>query len=535
MTPGSSLGRFRLERELGSGGHGVVWRAVDTLLGEHVAIKVLKPERLSSTEARERVKREVVLARRVAHPGICRVNDLHEIDGRLVISMQLVDGIDLDVIMEEGRLPLGRALRIIDGMADAVAAAHLANVIHRDLKPSNIAIVGDSHVVVMDFGIASASDLSGLTAPGVVIGTLRYVPPETLQTGSATAQADQYALGIIGWGLLAGRLPWPRVDSAMQLIAAIERGPPDLRTAVDPPIPVAIVAVIERAMAIRPRDRFASVRDFQLALHAASARDAGTAALRLGQERTGATAVGTEVIRARDHTDSASTASRPSAMVGTQIVRRGAWPTTSSPASVASASFAPKAALAGAVALVAVTAVGVALGMRSSPSATSPAPSSNVRIESGVMPLPPLTASDLARVDDAGVAMASSAPTASEQLAAVTSRARSLGLRRGDVPAWDGAVAEASAAIERHNEVAARAAVDRGGELLAAVVVDQRFVNAKLTRFNARSDVVLRKRPELRERVKQAALDVARSMGKGDKAAATNRALNIAFGILEKP
>ena len=533
LTPGSSLGRFRLERELGSGGHGVVWRAVDTLLGEHVAIKVLKPERLSSTEARERVKREVVLARRVAHPGICRVNDLHEIDGSLVISMQLVDGIDLDVLMEEGRLPLGRALRIIDGMADAVAAAHHANVIHRDLKPSNIAIVGDSQVVVMDFGIASAADLASLTAPGVVIGTLRYVPPETLQTGTATAQADQYALGIIGWGLLAGRLPWPRVDSAMQLIAAIERGPPDLRTAVDPPIPVAIVAVIERAMARRPRDRFATVRDFQLALHAACARDAGTAALRLGQERTGATAVGREVIRARDHTDSASTVSRPSPIEGTQIVRRGAWPTTTSPAAPR-ASLAPKAALTGAVALIAVTAVGVALGMRTSPAGASPTQPSNHSVDSAVIPLPPLPASGLA-VAAAAVPMASSGPTASEQFAAVTSRARSLGLRRGDVPAWDVAVAEAFAAIERHNDAAASVAVGRGSEILAAVVVDQRFVNAKLSRFNARSDVVLRKRPELRDRVKQAALDVARSMGKGDHPAATNRALNIAFGILEKP
>lgn len=556
LTPGSSLGRFRLERELGSGGHGVVWRATDTLLGEQVAIKVLKPELLSSTEAKERVKREVVLARRVQHPGICRVNDLHEIDGGLVISMQLVDGIDLDVIMEESRLPLGRALRIIDGMADAVVAAHQANVIHRDLKPSNIAIVGDTQVVIMDFGIASASDLKGLTEPGVVIGTLRYVPPETLQTGVATAQADQYALGIIAWGLLAGRLPWPRPNSAMELITAIERGPPDLRAVTDPPVPVAIVAVIERAMAKKPGDRFATVRDFQLALHAACARDPATAALRLGRERTGTASV---PIRARENTDSVPTVSRPSPVEGTQIVRRGGPSSLPSPAettgggrslssssppssppSPSSRPGVPRAAL-GAAALVVVVCVGVGVGVML-PTA-SPAP---------VMATPPATTA-LPPVDVGGSAPAttvgaapgtgpgpgadSAGPStagASAQLADATARARALGLRRGDVVAWDIAAADAAAAIKRGEPVAATAAASHAASTVAAVVVDQRFINAKLARFNARSDDVLRKRPELRDQVKASALAVARSMGKGDPGA-TNRALNAAFGVLDKP
>lgn len=537
------MGRFRLERELGSGGHGVVWRATDTLLGEQVAVKVLKPELLSSTEAKERIKREVVLARRVQHPGICRVNDLHEIDGGLVISMQLVDGIDLDVIMEESRLPLGRALRIIDGMADAVAAAHQANVIHRDLKPSNIAIVGDTQVVIMDFGIASASDLKGLTEPGVVIGTLRYVPPETLQTGAATAHADQYALGIIAWGLLAGRLPWPRPNSAMELIAAIERGPPDLRAVTDPPVPVAIVAVIERAMARKPGDRFATVRDFQLALHAACARDPATAALRLGKERTGSVP-----IRARDNTDSVPTVSRPAPIEGTQIVRRGSSlpsdPVTntsglpssssssSSSSSPSSARGLPRAALGAAVALVAVVCVGVGVGVlmpTAAPATASPPPA-----PAGLPPVDTAAGAIVGAVPTVAAPVGPTLDGATAQLADATARARTLGLRRGDVVAWDIAAADAAAAIKRGEPVAANTAASHAASAVAAVVVDQRFINAKLARFNARSDDVLRKRPELRDQVKGAALAVARSMGKGDPGA-TNRALNAAFGILDKP
>jgi serine/threonine protein kinase len=532
------MGRFRLERELGSGGHGVVWRATDTLLGEQVAVKVLKPELLSSTEAKERIKREVVLARRVQHPGICRVNDLHEIDGGLVISMQLVDGIDLDVIMEESRLPLGRALRIIDGMADAVAAAHQANVIHRDLKPSNIAIVGDTQVVIMDFGIASASDLKGLTEPGVVIGTLRYVPPETLQTGAATAHADQYALGIIAWGLLAGRLPWPRPNSAMELIAAIERGPPDLRAVSDPPVPVAIVAVIERAMARKPGDRFGTVRDFQLALHAACARDPATAALRLGKERTGAVSV---PIRARDNTDSVPTVSRPAPIEGTQIVRRGSslpsdhvtddagLPSSSSPSS---ARGLPRAALGAAIGLVAVVCVGVGVGVlmpTAAPATANPPPS-----PAGLPPVDTAAGATGGAVPMVAAPVGPTLDGATAQLADATARARALGLRRGDVAAWDIAAADAAAAIKRGEPVAASTAASHAASAVAAVVVDQRFINAKLARFNARSDDVLRKRPELRDQVKGAALAVARSMGKGD-AGATNRALNAAFGILDKP
>ncbi|HEY1099279.1 MAG TPA: serine/threonine-protein kinase, partial [Myxococcota bacterium] len=265
VVTGRTLGRFRLEHELGSGGHGRVWSAVDTLLGDSVALKVLHPELVNEGDAKERLKREVVLARRVQHRGICRVNDLHEIDGTLVISMQLAPGVDLDALLEQQQLSVTRALRIIDRIADAVAAAHDEDVIHRDLKPSNIIVDDNDDIVVLDFGIASASDLGRLTEPGVVVGTLRFVAPEVLETARASARSDLYAIGVVGWALLAGRLPWGRPTSVMQLLNDLERGPPDLR-AVNPAVPVAVANVILTAMSRDPDDRYADVKSFQRAL-----------------------------------------------------------------------------------------------------------------------------------------------------------------------------------------------------------------------------------------------------------------------------
>lgn len=535
VVTGRTLGRFRLEHELGSGGHGRVWSAVDTLLGDSVALKVLHPELVNEGDAKERLKREVVLARRVQHRGICRVNDLHEIDGTLVISMQLAPGVDLDALLEQQQLSVTRALRIIDRIADAVAAAHDEDVIHRDLKPSNIIVDDNDDIVVLDFGIASASDLGRLTEPGVVVGTRRFVAPEVLETARASARSDLYAIGVVGWALLAGRLPWGRPASVMQLLNDLERGPPDLR-AVNPAVPVAVANVILTAMSRDPDDRYADVKSFQRALALAAS----------------------SLVSTSTPTAAASPAPRAQA---TQIVRsrnkpqRDFSPTTetfSVPSRVAPAPSSNRnvvMAAAGAVGAIVVVGalVGVALWQQKPP-APPPAPATlnAAPVVSAPVAAPPATptampaaeavAEGAAVADDPDGATAGKPvrSAADRELAQATARARTLGLRRGDAPSWDAASSSAHEALRKAPDAAGTLeAARKASAAVNAVVVDHAFVTAKLQRFNTAVDAAIKRDPKMRDKVMPASSSVAKAYASRDPAAA-NRALNAAFAVLDR-
>ena len=522
---GTTLGRFRLERELGSGGHGSVWSAVDTLLGDRVALKILHADLVGSDDAKQRLKREVVLARRVQHRGICRVNDLHEIDDTLVISMQLAPGRDLDTLIDGVPLSPTRALRIIDRIADAVAAAHAENVIHRDLKPSNINVDDDDQIVVLDFGIASAGDLGRLTEPGVVIGTLRFVAPEVLETAHADARSDLYAIAVIGWGLLAGKLPWGRPSSAIELINALEKGPPDLR-AENPAVPVAVANVIHQAMSKDPDDRYADVASFQRALAIAASSIASSPVPAAAAPRAAAT----QIVRQRQRTREFS----PTTETFT-ISKVKAKPSSSS-----SSSRNALLAVAGAVGACVVVGAVVALALwqqRSPEPVIVAAPVAAVVVPAAVVveaPAEPVVAA----VEVAAPTSSSSSTTKQNplerELAAAHARARTLGLRRGDVPAWDASSSSATEALRKAPTSPATAeAVKRAQQVVGAVVVDHAFVTGKLRRFNADVDAAIRRNPAMKDKVTPAATAVARAMSSNDSAA-TNRALNAAFAVLER-
>src|SRR3990167_7855131 len=176
LHDGEQLGRFRVERLLGKGASGVVYLAVDTGLDTRVALKVLHSWVVEDEITRERFKREIVLTRRIAHPGVCRTFEFHQEGDARFITMEFIEGKTLAGLLTEagGRIEVGRTLRIIRKVAQALGAAHEAGVLHRDLKPANVMVRTDDEPVILDFGTATAADVSRVTRPGLAVGSMRF-------------------------------------------------------------------------------------------------------------------------------------------------------------------------------------------------------------------------------------------------------------------------------------------------------------------------------------------------------------------------
>ncbi len=263
---GDKLGRFLLNRELGRGSNGVVYEATDTLLNARVALKVLHPWLAGEPQVRERFKRELLLTRRVAHPGICRLFDLHEEKDTVFITMEFVEGCTLSQLLkDQGLLHPPRAIRILRSCAQALSAAHQAGVIHRDLKPGNINVRPDDSVTILDFGIATATDVGRLTRPGQTVGSLRYIPPEVWEGSPATALGDIYALGVISYACLTGRLPYD-APGAVMMLEVLKSSKPTPIPDINPQVDSILSDVVMKAMAIDPAKRYGSAGDFDHAL-----------------------------------------------------------------------------------------------------------------------------------------------------------------------------------------------------------------------------------------------------------------------------
>jgi eukaryotic-like serine/threonine-protein kinase len=267
--------RYRIERELGRGGMAVVYLAPDLKHGRQVALKVLRPE-LTPALGAERFQREIAIAARLQHPHILSLHDSGEAAGMLYYAMPYVEGETLRArLRREVQLDIAEAVRIASEVAGALAHAHGAGVIHRDIKPENILLSG-RHAIVADFGIARALDVAGgaqLTETGLSLGTPCYMSPEQGMGSSRTldGRSDLYALGCLLYEMLAGEPPFTG-PTAQTILARHAVDPvPSLRT-VRPTVSVALEAVITRALAKVPADRFASAAEFltalDLALHA---------------------------------------------------------------------------------------------------------------------------------------------------------------------------------------------------------------------------------------------------------------------------
>ncbi|GAA3775340.1 hypothetical protein GCM10022403_007770 [Streptomyces coacervatus] len=230
-------GRYRVVAQLGRGGMGVVWRAVDEVLGREVAVKELRtytdaggPE---LADLRLRMQREARAAARVRHPAVVAVHDVAEVDGRPLIVMELVDGPSLEqVLRERGSLDPVEAAGIGAKVMDALAAAHRAGVLHRDVKPGNILLERSGRVVLTDFGIAAMEDpgdgaATHLTRSGALVGSLDYLAPERAQGADAGPASDVWALGATLYAAVEGSSPFHRTSTYSTLTAIVTEPLPE--------------------------------------------------------------------------------------------------------------------------------------------------------------------------------------------------------------------------------------------------------------------------------------------------------------------
>ncbi len=205
FQPGYVLGqRYRIVAFLGRGGMGEVYRADDLRLGQSVALKFLSRARQADETWMQRFVEEVRIARQVTHPNVCRVHDIEEMEGRLVLSMEYVDGEDLASLLRRiGRLPQDRAVEVARQLCSGLAAAHRKGILHRDLKPANVMLDGEGQVRITDFGLAGvAEEIAGQRA---TVGTPEYMAPEQFDGEPASVQSDLFSLGLVLYELFTGQ------------------------------------------------------------------------------------------------------------------------------------------------------------------------------------------------------------------------------------------------------------------------------------------------------------------------------------------
>jgi serine/threonine-protein kinase len=252
--------RYELEELVGTGGMSSVYRAHDRLLERDVALKVLHPQFTADTDYVERFRREARSVAQLSHPNIVTVIDRGEQDDRQFIVFEYVAGENLKALVErEGPLPEEQAVRLALQIARALGFAHEHGLVHRDVKPQNVLLNGDGQAKVTDFGIARSLDVkSGLTQTGTVMGTSDYIAPEQARGSQVDEQSDIYSLGAVLYELLTGEVPFPGDNFVAVAMQHINEPPPSVRER-RPDVSPRLDAVIRRAMAKEPRDRFGSM------------------------------------------------------------------------------------------------------------------------------------------------------------------------------------------------------------------------------------------------------------------------------------
>jgi serine/threonine-protein kinase len=258
---------FQLQREIGRGGMGVVYLALDVKLDRPVAIKVLPPHLAGSEEVRARFLREARTAAKLSHPNIVPVFRADEMKGVVFFVMAYIDGESLADRLARCEVftPMAGA-RLLRDVAIALDYAHGRGIVHRDVKPENILLERDTdRPMVTDFGIARLAEAAPLTATGQVLGTVHYMSPEQVSGEPLDGRSDLYSLGVVAFRMFSGRLPFDSSTASAVLVAHVTKAPPHLRD-VAPRVPGALDTVIEGCLAKDPGARYQSGRALAAAL-----------------------------------------------------------------------------------------------------------------------------------------------------------------------------------------------------------------------------------------------------------------------------
>jgi TolB-like protein/Tfp pilus assembly protein PilF/tRNA A-37 threonylcarbamoyl transferase component Bud32 len=266
IAAGTQLGPYQIEAQIGAGGMGTVYRAVDTKLRRPVAIKFLSDD-LADTAARRRFQREAQMASSLNHPHILTVYDAGELDGREYLVTEFVDGGTLRDWAKTERRDWRQIVELLGGVADGLAAAHEAGILHRDIKPANILVAKNGYAKLADFGLAKLAGGSEgeitrtateqATGPGLAIGTIAYMSPEQAAGKALDARSDIFAFGVVLYELLAGQRPFAGAND-LEVMQTIIHG---TRQPLPAEIPMGLRGVVEKALEKDPTHRYQSMRD----------------------------------------------------------------------------------------------------------------------------------------------------------------------------------------------------------------------------------------------------------------------------------
>ena len=263
-TRTGTIGKYDIVEKIGSGGFGTVYKAWDPLIKRHVAVKTCE---VGSKDIRNRFFREAQIAGGLQHPNITLVYEFGFEGDVPFLVQEFLSGEDLDRMIKAGApLTLQDKLKMMLGIAFALEYAHKAGVMHRDVKPANVRVLDNQAVKIMDFGIAKSVDPSGdITMTGITVGSSSYMSPEQIGGDTIDFRTDIFSFGILAYELLSYRKPF-RNDNLFLLLEQIVKEDPVPLAEVAPGLPPALIEVVEKAMAKRPEDRFASAKDLRNAL-----------------------------------------------------------------------------------------------------------------------------------------------------------------------------------------------------------------------------------------------------------------------------
>jgi serine/threonine-protein kinase len=266
---GRTLGKYRIVGQLGRGGAGVVYKAVDETLNRDVAIKTLSPD-LANTEVMTRFRAEATILARLNHPQIATIYELFKSEGDLLMVMEFVRGESLDKLTERlGPVAPDRAAYLIDLILQALEHAHGAGIVHRDIKPANVMVTDEGGVKIMDFGIARVLGAEQKTVDFRLMGTPAYMSPEQVMGEVVDGRSDLYSVGVLFYRLLSGALPFS-ADTALAMLQRQIRDTPIPLTAHGQGLPDWCDQIVQRALAKTPADRFQTAVEFRSTLATAT-------------------------------------------------------------------------------------------------------------------------------------------------------------------------------------------------------------------------------------------------------------------------
>ncbi|MFF5295041.1 serine/threonine-protein kinase [Paractinoplanes globisporus] len=311
ISPGVTLGgRYRLDERIAGGGMGDVWRGTDEVLGRTVAVKILLPALLDEPGFAERFRGEARTMATINHPGVVDVYDYGSDQQLAFLVMEYVEGDALSrTLSRVGRLTPARTMALVAQAADALQAAHANGIVHRDVKPGNLLVRPNGTLVLTDFGIARSALVGQLTVAGSVLGTASYISPEQASGEGATPASDVYALGVVAYQCLSGHRPFDGATPIEIAMKHVRETPRPLPADIPPPVR----AIVERALAKNPGDRWPSASTM-----AAVARQAASALATTAQQPAGQAArtAGPVSPAAQPHAGSAAPIAPASPMAG---------------------------------------------------------------------------------------------------------------------------------------------------------------------------------------------------------------------------